>query len=267
MGLVPTTTTAAPVDRTHIVVGTPWAGSWRLCNLMGRTGTMTTPLPWFDPLRVPAFARELEVASDARPWAARYLTAVRERATADRVCSFSMMWTHQRWLLQIARLALGPDSDARTTLDPDVVATSFPNPSYVWVRCSDTAAQALRWYASRHPELAQVYPGALGGAAPPADFQEVRWLESVALRQEQGWATYFAIHGIRPVVVSSEDLVAEPVTEALTVVRRLGYEPAGLPSSKGAEEGIEAVAGRLAEPYRRARSRLSSDVGVRARTP
>ncbi|MGO9560474.1 MAG: Stf0 family sulfotransferase [Acidimicrobiales bacterium] len=263
--LVSTARSAVPVDRTHIVVATPWAGGWRLCNLMGRTGTMATPLPWFDPLRVPAYTRDLEVASDDRPWAARYLAAVRERATTDRVCAFSMMWLHQRWLLQIARLALGSDADGRAMLDPEVLAASFPNPSYVWVQCSNAATQALRWYVSRHPELAQTDLGALSGAAPGADFQEVRWLESAVLRQEKGWETYFAIHGITPVVVSSEDLAAEPVAEAVRVVKRLGYEPSELPISKGATEEIEAAVGRLAEPYRRARSRLSSAVGVRAK--
>lgn len=256
----------AAVERTHIVVSTPWSGSWRLCNLMGRTGTMPTPQPWFVPLGAPPVAREVDGASDDRPWAARYVAAVRERATEAGVCTFSMMWTHQRFLLQIARLALGPDPDARAMLDPDVVAACFPGPSYVWVRSSDFSGQALRWYASRHRGLAHADDLEADAATGAVDFQEVRWLEALARRQEQGWATYFAIHGIEPVVVSTEQLGEEPVALALEVVRRLGHEPTQQPTSKGSNEEIEAVARVLAGPYMRARRRLSSVVGVRART-
>ncbi len=265
VGTAPANTAPALVDRTHIVVATPWAGSWRLGNLMGRTGTMPTPRSWFDPLQAPALARELGVASGTRSWADRYLAAVRERVTEDRVCTFSLMWTHQRFLLQIARIALGSSLDAVAALDPDVVAASFPNPSYVWVRCGDTATQALRWYVSLHPELAAADPSGSSGASA-ADFQEVRWLESIVIRQERGWATYFAIHRLAPIVVEYEELVAEPETQALAVVRQLGYEPSARPRVRGADDGIDAVAGRLAEPYRRARARASSVVGVRARS-
>ncbi len=108
--------------------------------------------------------------------------------------------------------------------------------------------------------------GTPDSAVAPADFQEVRWIETMALRQDQGWATYFAIHGITPVVVSYEDLVAEPVAAALTVVGQLGYEPSTVPVSAAREEAVDEVAARLAEQYRRAWPGLSRAIGVRRTT-
>jgi LPS sulfotransferase NodH len=263
------TVAAQTATRTCIVASTPWSGSRKLAQVLRRSGAMRPPRAWFDPVAVPLRSRQLGLSIGDPAWSRRYLEAVRARATLAGTCSLLVMWTHLRWMVHIARSAPDGPPDGHPQLDTDVVAAWFPQPQYVWLRSRETGSQALRWYLSRRPDMlesspmhesSQKYEG-----RPTADWQEVRWLETMLERYDRGWNTFFTIHGVQPTTVFYEDLRERTPESATAVLDDLGME--GNEPTDGpvfAEGRVDALADRLADEYRRARSRLCATVGVRA---
>jgi LPS sulfotransferase NodH len=249
--------------RTCVVATTPWSGSSRLSQLIERTGAMPLPSPWFDPVLVPMNCRRLGISIQQPALPARYLKAVRERATHAGVCSFTVMWSHHRWLVQVARHGLGAEPGGRSELDSDVLKAWFPNPTYVWLTSRDTRSQALRWYFGRHHELTEAAAEDPHRLAP--DMQEVRWLEAMIGRHHTGWNTFFALHHIEPVTVDYEDLCATPTETVRSILADMGLPTDQLISGDElVSSRPETLAVRWADRYRRARPRLSTTVGVRA---
>lgn len=262
------------MDRTLVVAATPWSGNRRLARLLALGGGVPAPRSWFIPSEVPALAQRLGVAVDETNWPARYLSAVRGQATDSGRCSIAVMWSHHRWLVRVARMArdLGPeatdgvDPASMAPDDPSIVAAWFPAPSYLWLRSRDARAQALRWYASRHLPIAR------GQVGRGPDFQEVRWLESVASRQDKAWETHFRIHRIEPTVVWQEDLADSPVETVRSAGLTLGWDLGNFEEIEPGESEVspsevERVAEEWAGSYRSARRKLSSIVGARVAPP
>jgi LPS sulfotransferase NodH len=265
LSTVVTIETAAtpPPTRTCIVASTPWSGSRRVGDVLGRTGAMRQPVAWFDPLEVPRRGRQFGLSIQEPGWLARYLEAVRARATRAGTCSILLLWSHLRWAVQGGRCALPDRHDEPPRLDTEVLSWWFPEPTYLWLRSRDAGTQALRWYLDRHPEVTDAL--AAHGDRSGIDWQEVRWLESMTRRQDQGWSTFFRIHDLHPVTAFHEDIRRWTPAAVAEVLGGLGIPGTDAVGGPGGEDSlVERLADDLAEGYRKARPRLCTTVGVRA---
>jgi LPS sulfotransferase NodH len=251
-----------------LVASTPAAGGDQLSRALGSTGALGVPDDYFNPLRVPSLSRRWKVVGSETQFPARYLTAARSAATGGNgVCSARLLWSHLRWLVRMARAA-SVSAGGASLSDAEQAAAWFPNARYVYLRCEDTARQALRWYAALHGEerdaRRQIGPGA--GSTP--DFQEIRWLEALIERHEHSWQSYFHLHGIgaEPVVLERFQLQPRETVEAL--LESLGLTARTSARFKPSRFGrLDAASAGWMEPYLAVRPRLSATVGVRVELP
>jgi LPS sulfotransferase NodH len=256
---------AAQISRTWFVASTPFAGSRRLGQLLGQSNSIVTPRTWFDPLRVPHWSRTLSIPLGASDWAARYLEAVGEAATRHGLCAISLQWSHVRWLVQIARVALRTPTDHQASLDSEVLAAWFPEPKFVWVHAPDRAYQALRWYLALHPERGRGDRREGAGGSRP-DYQEVRWLEAVIERQQRAWTTFFRLHGIVPHAIEYDAIVSQDpaALDAFWALLDLAPGDEGARPEMMIDDVTDQQAVSWLEPYRAIRPRLRAAVGVRS---
>jgi LPS sulfotransferase NodH len=249
-------TETSPITLSCFVASTPWAGGWRLGQLLGQSDRTDAPRSWFDPLRVPYRSHMLSIQLGAADWAARYLEAVRAAATREGICWVSLQWNHLRWLAQIARVALQTSTADCSTLDTDVLAAWFPNPWFVRVGSADTASQALRWYAALHP-----------GRSEP-EYQEVRWLEAIIQRQDRAWTTFFRVHGIEPLLVQYDEIVSQPAETVGALLGAIGIATDRQATDRSLVDGpSEQQAARWRARYRTVRPGLRTTVGARSSRP
>jgi LPS sulfotransferase NodH len=124
--------------------------------------------------------------------------------TSNGVGAVKLHWEQFRHLL--ARLREAPDK-ARLA-DREVIDRVFPEVRYVYLVRGDTAAQAVSWYKAIHSDdwwRLATDRGPPAAVMPPV-FSELRQLELALLDGERGWEAYFATYGIRPVLVTYEEL-------------------------------------------------------------
>lgn len=258
------------------IATTPWAGSQVLCDALQASGLAGNPRDYFNPLGVvPRSVRwrllgpgqEHLPRQPEREFAARYLAGVTEAATGPNgVLSVNLPWSHQRWLARFARAAMPGAAGDPTRSDADIIESWYPRARYVYLTSADTARQAGRWYLGRNVGPVAPGPGQPNGEANPgrpADFQQVRWIETLISRQGRAWETYFLVHGIDPQRITCEEFLAHPEETVRGILEWLG-----VPGSPAQPWDGEPYLQRLAEPvdwledYAAARDRLSPAIGV-----
>lgn len=240
-----------------------------LCGALRATGLAGDPRDYFNPFEVVRRSESWGVLGSEGDFAARYLTAVGRAATGDNgVLSVNLPWSHQRWLVRVARAALPGSPPVTTRSDAEVLEAWYPRTHYLYLTSEDKARQAIDWYLARLAGPAPVGGAPQSGEAP--DFQEVRWIESLISRQEQAWETYFQLHGIGVHRVRYETFLDRPGETVAGILRWLQ-----LPSPATAEPipppvwADEIHQQRLAGPvdwmddYLAERDWLSETIGVR----
>jgi trehalose 2-sulfotransferase len=254
---------AGETNLSCLIATTPWSGSRLLCGALRATGRAGDPRDYFNPFEVVRRGESWGVLGSEGDFAARYLAAVGRAATGDNgVLSVNLPWSHQRWLVRVARAALPGSSPAVTRSDAEVLEAWYPRTRYLYLTSDDKARQAIDWYLGRPADPAPVGGGPQPGEPP--DFQEVRWIESLISRQEQAWETYFQLHGIDVHRVRYETLLARPEETVAGIFQWLELP---LPPSAGWADEIHQQ--RLAGPpgwmddYLAERDWLSETIGVR----
>lgn len=142
-----------------------------------------------------------------------------------------------------------------------VIPHYWPRVRFVWILRDDLMAQALsHLVAERTGGWSGTYPEhaltRVLAELTPEDL--VRKLEEITFAHRQ-FATYFALHGIEPVIVDYDELAADPESEALRVLDRLGLIPTGwnwrfdrsvMVSRRQRTPGMEATLRRLKDALR-----------------
>jgi trehalose 2-sulfotransferase len=112
-----------------------------------------------------------------------------------------------------------------------VLASVFPNLSYVWLKRRDRVAQAVSWYKAiqtgvyvgRHGE------GGAGEDEPLRfDYGKIRYLLSALTSFENAWGSYFSANGLAPLVLYYEDLSAHYVSTVRSVLDFLRLDVEGV---------------------------------------
>jgi LPS sulfotransferase NodH len=133
------------------------------------------------------------------------------------------------FVLQDAVRRLRAFFETRESSPHHVLASAFPNLSYVWLKRRDKVAQAVSWYTA-------IQTGTYVGRHAPADWEElervpfdygqIRYLLSVLTAFENAWRSFFSSSGITPLVLSYEDLSAHYVATIRSVLDFLQLETA-----------------------------------------
>jgi trehalose 2-sulfotransferase len=267
---------ASQPELSCFIATTPWSGSEALCDALRATGLTGNPRDYFNPLAVVPRSirwRLLGPGQDHLPrqperdFAARYLDGVTRAAMGPNgVLSVNLPWSHQRWLTRFARAAAPDVPGNPTRSDADIIEAWYPRPRYLYLTSADTARQAGRWYLGQNVGPVAARPGEANGEARrgrPADFQKVRWIETLIYRQENAWETYLRLHGIDAHRVTYEDFLAHPEETVSGILRWLGLPGSPVPPWDG-EPYLQRLNRRVdwLDDYAAARERLSPAIGV-----
>ena len=110
-----------------------------------------------------------------------------------------------------------------------MLARHFPAPRFVWLRRTDTEAQARSWARALDTDVwGQWQPSAADDQPWREDPTRVAELAAVIREHDAAWERWFAAEGIAPVTVAFEELVADPHGVAGGVLAALGLEHQGL---------------------------------------
>jgi LPS sulfotransferase NodH len=208
-----------PPSSSYVICTTPRGASWLLCGLLASTGLAGRPHEWF---------LDAVEAANTRSWGAKdfaeYLRLVSNAGTTPNgVFGVKLMWAYFDSLLARLRTVGDPASDRQ------LIERHLPRPRFVWLRRDDVDAQAVSWakavqtgywhhWDKRDPAIRPVY-----------DREQINALRRAAIAHDVAWRDWFSANDIAPLVVTFEDLVADPAAVTRAVLRFLGIDPGDTP--------------------------------------
>ncbi|WP_446214039.1 Stf0 family sulfotransferase [Micromonospora sp. IBSANI012] len=221
-----------PVD-SYLVCATPRTGSSLLLGLLASTGVAGRPQAYFRVPDEPLWAERWGIAVrpdgsvDYREYLAAALAAGR---TDNGVFGAKLMWgTLDELVDRLATVYQGPAGADLALLERALGRTRF-----VYMRRDDVVAQAVSWLRAEQTGTCylggdgEISGGDGGGGAPAFDADAIGRLVEVIGRHDAAWRAWFAASGVRPYVVSYEDLDADLVGVTHAVLDFLGLTlPAG----------------------------------------
>jgi trehalose 2-sulfotransferase len=202
-----------PIRLSYLICTTPRSGSNFLCEVLQSTGVAGRPDEYF--WHPPIWEEEWSTADFAA-----YLERVLYTGTsAEGVFGVKLIWHYLDDLLpRLAEVAglVGADP-------PTILSATFRNPRYVWLTRRDKVRQGISWYRALESNAWRSTDRATGPDADPAfDFAAIDHLVRQAVADDHSWQAYFERHAIGPLLLTYEDLAADPGSVALQILRYLG---------------------------------------------
>lgn len=237
----------------YLICATPRTGSSLLCGLLDSTGVAGHPESWFRRQGEREWAARWGIASPSDGtfgYADYFRAAIAAGRTANGVFAARIMWgTMEEVTANLA--SVYPE---RAGSDPGLLSAAFGRTRFVCLRRGDVVAQAVSLL--RAEQTGVWSPTARERQEPEGkpsfDFGQVR--ERVRLIEDHNaaWDEWFASAGIQPYPVQYEDLDADPVRIARSV---LGFLGLGLPADREIavrhRRLADEVNARWIESYRR----------------
>ncbi len=206
-------------SRSYVLACTPRVGSHLLSDALTSTGIAGRPREWlprFTPDTAPSTPVDrMRLVTQPPPQAA--YDAAADAALIRKILAagtgengtFGIVI---HWLVfQDAVRRLQTFLDARASAPHHVLASAFPNLSYVWLRRHDKIAQAVSWYTAIQTG-SFVGRHAKGDAEKDErlcfDYGKIRYLLSALTSFENAWAAFFSASNLTPFVLYYEDLSA-----------------------------------------------------------
>jgi trehalose 2-sulfotransferase len=204
-----------PVTRKLIVCAAPRSGSYRLSRLM-HAADLGIPLEYFNPRFVPAFCKRwgVPLGEKGLPDVGQYAKVLMQRRVHRGLfCTKLQYWQFDPLLRNETGRALFDGAVVIHLMRADVQMQSF----------SLQAALATgRWEFTDRTMVAPQF-----SAGELADVQRVAKAIDVIVAEDARWRTLFAFAGMRPLLITLDDLVER------------------------AEETVERIAGRLGMSFNR----------------
>lgn len=235
----------------YLLCATPRTGSTLLCGLLKSSGVAGRPASYFNRRGLHDYADNWRIA---RPRDGRIdETYVRAALAAGRTPNgvFGgriMAETLPELIGDLAADAGSPVSDV------ELLSASLGRLRFVHLRRGDVVAQAVSW--AKALQTHYWHPGEAvepGGQPPHYDEELIGRLVATIEKFEADWANWFAAHGIVPCQVVYEELAADPLGTAQTVLDYLGLP---VPPDR-----------QLVIGHRRQADHVNADWAARFRTP
>jgi len=199
----------------------PRSGSWLLARGLQQTGLAGRPEEYFwDALR-PFYARRWGM--HPRWPQERFMRAAMGAGTSvNGVFGAKLHWFQLQQLLPRLRRMSGPDPISPARL----MERHFPAPRYIWLVREDKVRQAISYEAAL--ATGEWWKGRMRQRAAPRvtniDYSGIERLEELLVRHEAQWAHYFSNSGLRPLVVTYEELSCNYASVVRWVLRHLNVE-------------------------------------------
>lgn len=147
--------------------------------------------------------------------------ALRAGTTANGVFAARVMWGTINLLID------GLDPARRRRPDLDVIAGAFGSLQLVHLRRDDVVGQAVSW--ARAEQTGYWHHGdPTGSAEPRFDLHQINALVNTIDDHNAAWNSWFTAQDAHPLVVTYEDLVADPGHAVHRILRSVGETlPAG----------------------------------------
>ena len=207
--------------RSYVLCGTPRTGSTLLCSLLTSTGVAGRPESYFREPDQHAWAGRFGVpVADDGSFDYRAFTAgaLRAGTTPNGVFGARIMWGTMNLLVD------GLDPARRRRRDLDVLAGAFGPLQLVYLRREDVVGQAVSW--ARAEQTGYWHSGdAAPSAEPRLDLDKIDVVISTIHDHNAAWNSWFAAQEADPLVVTYEDLIADPGQAVHRILRSVGVAP------------------------------------------
>lgn len=241
----------------YLICATPRTGSTLLCDLLRSTGVAGIPREYFNRGFVPFNRARWRAATDAK----YYAGLMRHGLTRNGVFGSKVMFMETRLLEAIIRAAHGlPELPAvegnwveSWDPDPEVLAEGLPGLRYVRIRRDDVYRQAISYFTAQKTKLWSWEGEEWQAGEVPDDLQEIAHLEYHLKDGDPKWDAWLERHGISALLVTYEDLSADPVGVTEGVLAFLGIEST-VPLVATLRKQAGARSEELYERYRAARA-------------
>jgi trehalose 2-sulfotransferase len=217
-----------PVD-SYFVCGTPRTGSSLLLGLLESTGVAGRPQAYFREPDEPLWADRWQVPRSADggfDYADYVRAALAAGRTGNGVFGAKLMWgTLDELAVKLGRVFPDLAGD-----DAGLLERVFGRAGFVFLRRADVVAQAVSWL--RAEQTGTWYSGGngeIGGSAgtggPPSfDAGWIGRLIEVIGEHNAAWEVWFTSAGVRPHLVSYEELGADMVGVTVGILDFLGLD-------------------------------------------
>lgn len=207
----------------YFICSTPRTGSELLCQILKDTQIAGQPAEHIyyipddpDQLSWGDWIKEPQNMGLLRKHMAEY-------STANGVCGVKIMWYQFDYLLCQLRLRA---EHQHLEID-DLLSRVFTPPHYIWLTRKDKVGQAVSfWKALQTGEwLAGVYGLApFWSQKPQYSFLRIHSLVQEIAAHETAWEWYFSQHGIQPLKIVYEELIADRESTILNVLDYLSID-------------------------------------------
>jgi LPS sulfotransferase NodH len=225
----------------YIIASVQRSGTHLLCSILRSTGIAGSPQEHF--LSKPGETWEKRWDTPSR--VAYVQNVLRKNTAANGVFGTVVMWSYFERMLQMLQ-----EIPAYKTLNgAQLLATVFCKPKYIWMRRRNHVEQAVSWamacqtgvWTQKAEEKSQPQ------AIPKFDFKVIdEWCNRIVAHDE-GWANYFRVNQIEPLVLFYEDVVGSHCAAAERVLEFLGLQ--FQPGLEIPPPAVEKQATRISEEW------------------
>ncbi len=207
-----------PVTSSFFICTTPRSGSSLLSEALEFTGIAGTPREYFEPEYEQDWFARLGIAVDAE-----YFEKFRAAGmTPNGVFGAKLTWQQFAHLrAKLRQNQLGGTSDL------ELLARTFPDLRYIFLKRRDKVAQAVSYYKARRTDIWHVVtPDAHLTREAPAeplsfDFEQIdRWVTRFT-EDESRWCRHFELLSLEPFELIYEDFVEAYESTVLEILRHL----------------------------------------------
>ena len=196
----------------YVICTSPRSGSTLLCKGLTHTGRAGAPAEFFDHrVEVTAYWMRLLAISKESEFTDKIVEAT---STPNGVFGTKLHWTTYPAMRRALRESLTPAvADARHRSLNELLHAKFSAIRYIWLRRRNKVAQGISHFRAACSDCWEIPRGHVCGAGSAGDTVEFnfRMIDHCVMRAseyDQEWENHFTRHGLTPMQLDYEDLIA-----------------------------------------------------------